>query len=39
MVPWRQPLGRHIGRELEVKVGSVGVSWTIGRGRGGPEIG
>lgn len=38
MVPWRQSLEPQIGRELDVRVGSAGVSWTIGRGRSGPEI-
>jgi type IV secretory pathway VirD2 relaxase len=38
LVPWRQSMERHIGRELEARVGSAGVSWTIGRGRSGPEI-
>ncbi|MDP1908074.1 MAG: DUF3363 domain-containing protein, partial [Hyphomicrobium sp.] len=38
MVPWRQSLERQIGRELDVRAGSAGVSWTIGRGRSGPEI-
>jgi type IV secretory pathway VirD2 relaxase len=38
MVPWRQSMGLQMGRELEVRVGSAGVSWTIGRGRSGPEI-
>ena len=38
LVPWRQSMERHIGRELEARVGSGGVSWTIGRGRSGPEI-
>ena len=38
MVPWRQSMERYIGRELEARAGSSGVSWTIGRGRSGPEI-
>ena len=38
LVPWRPSLERQVGRELEVKVGSAGVSWTLGRGRSGPEI-
>ena len=38
LVPWRDSMERHLGRELELKVGSAGVSWTVGRGRGGPEI-
>jgi hypothetical protein len=39
LVPWRPSMERHIGRELEIKSGASGVSWTIGRGRTGPEIG
>ena len=39
LVPWRSSLERQIGRDLEVSVGRGGVSWTIGRGRSGPEIG
>ena len=38
LVPWRPSLDRQIGRELEVKVGAGGVTWTAGRGRSGPEI-
>ena len=38
LVPWRPSLERQVGRELDAKVGSAGVSWTIGRGRSGPEI-
>ena len=39
LVPWRRSMERQIGRELEARVGSAGVSWTVGRGRSGPEIG
>lgn len=39
LVPWRDDMARHLGRELEAKVGPGGISWTIGRGRSGPEIG
>jgi type IV secretory pathway VirD2 relaxase len=39
LVPWRDSLGRHVGRQLRIRVGAEGVSWTIGRGRQGPEIG
>lgn len=38
LVPWRRSLERHIGRELEASGGPERISWTIGRGRGGPEI-
>jgi type IV secretory pathway VirD2 relaxase len=39
LVPWRRSLEWQLGHELEARVGSAGVDWTIGRGRGGPEIG
>lgn len=39
LVPWRDDMARHLGRELDAKVGSGGISWSLGRGRGGPEIG
>lgn len=39
LVPWRSDLERHVGRELELRLKGSGVSWTLGRGRGGPEIG
>lgn len=38
LVPWRRSLERQIGRELGIRVGAGGVGWTIGRGRGGPDI-
>lgn len=38
LVPWKASMERQVGRELDVKVGSAGVSWTIGRGRSGPEV-
>ena len=38
LVPWRPSLERQLGRELEVRLGATGLSWTPGRGRGGPEI-
>lgn len=38
LVPWRDDMARHLGRDLEGKVGAGGISWSIGRGRG-PEIG
>jgi type IV secretory pathway VirD2 relaxase len=39
LVPWRSGFERHLGRELELQLKGSGVSWTLGRGRGGPEIG
>jgi hypothetical protein len=39
LVPWRDEMARYVGRQLEARVGSAGISWTIGRGRSGPEIG
>ena len=39
LVPWRAGLEKHLGRELELQLKAAGVSWTLGRGRGGPEIG
>ena len=39
LVPWRAGLEKHLGRELELQLKGAGVSWTLGRGRGGPEIG
>jgi hypothetical protein len=34
LVPWRPVLERAIGREVAGRVGSGGISWTIGRKRG-----
>jgi type IV secretory pathway VirD2 relaxase len=34
LVPWRPVLERAIGREVAGRVGSGGISWTIGRQRG-----
>jgi hypothetical protein len=39
LVPWRRGLERHLGRELDLRVGKAGPSWSFGRERGGPEIG
>src|SRR5438270_1515613 len=40
LVPWRPVLERQLGREVSgVMRGSGSISWTIGRGRQGPEIG
>jgi hypothetical protein len=38
LVPWRDDMARHLGRELDAKIGSSGISWSIGRGRSGPEV-
>lgn len=39
LVPWKPVLARHLGKELGGTMRERGVSWTIGRGRTGPEIG
>ena len=39
LVPWRDGMERHIGRELGVELRLGRVSWSLGRGRAGPEIG
>jgi type IV secretory pathway VirD2 relaxase len=39
LVPWRDELARHQGRDIQVRPGAGGISWSIGRGRSGPEIG
>lgn len=38
LVPWKPVLERHIGKEIGGIMREGGVSWTIGRGRSGPEI-
>jgi len=38
LVPWRPVLDRQIGRPVAGIMGSEGVSWSFGRGRGGPQI-
>ncbi|MBB6125397.1 relaxase/mobilization nuclease RlxS [Sphingobium subterraneum] len=38
LVPWRPALERHIGRPLSGIMRSDGISWTFGRGRGGPSL-
>lgn len=38
LVPWKPVLDRHIGKEVGGVVRESGISWTIGRGRGGPTI-
>jgi hypothetical protein len=40
LVPWRPVLERQLGREVTGIMRDKGsISWTIGRGRQGPEIG
>jgi hypothetical protein len=38
LVPWRPVLDRQIGRPVTGIMRSDGVSWTFGRGRGGPQV-
>ena len=38
LVPWRPVLERHIGKEISGFARHDGISWSIGRGRGGPSI-
>ncbi|MEV4932921.1 relaxase/mobilization nuclease and DUF3363 domain-containing protein [Sphingobium sp. LMA1-1-1.1] len=40
LVPWRDELDRHVGKQLSgLMREDRPISWTIGRGRGGPSIG
>ncbi|MEG3151041.1 relaxase/mobilization nuclease RlxS [Sphingomonas sp. ZT3P38] len=39
LVPWRPVLERALGKQVSGIVRDGGISWTIGRGRSGPEIG
>lgn len=38
LVPWRPVLDRHVGKSVSGIMLDVGVSWTLGRQRGGPSI-
>ena len=38
LVPWRPVLEKHIGKSVSGIMRGNGISWTIGRGRGGPSI-
>lgn len=38
LVPWRPALEPHIGRPVSGLMRGDGISWTFGRGRGGPSI-
>lgn len=39
LVPWRPTLERAVGKEVSGIMRESGISWTIGRDRGGPTIG
>jgi hypothetical protein len=39
LVPWRPTLERAVGKQVSGIVRESGISWTIGRDRGGPTIG
>lgn len=38
LVPWRPVLDRHVGRSVSGIMRGDGISWSFGRGRGGPSI-
>ena len=38
LVPWKPVLDRHVGKDIGGVVRESGISWTIGRSRGGPTI-
>ncbi|QTD57301.1 relaxase/mobilization nuclease RlxS [Parasphingorhabdus cellanae] len=38
LVPWRPVLEKQIGKQMSGIMRSSGVSWAIGRGRGGPSV-
>jgi len=38
LVPWRPVLERHLGQQVSDVTRGDGVSWTIGRQRGGPSV-
>lgn len=38
LVPWRPVLDRHLGKSVGGVLREGGMSWTIGRGRGGPSV-
>jgi hypothetical protein len=38
LVPWRPVLERHLGANVSGVMRGGGVSWSIGRSRGGPAI-
>ena len=39
LVPWRPALERAVGKQVSGIMREGGISWTIGRGRSGPQIG
>lgn len=39
LVPWREMLERHVGKEVSGVMRGDEISWTVGRGRTGPSIG
>lgn len=39
LVPWRPVLERHMGKEVSALARHGSISWTIGRGRSGPDVG
>lgn len=39
LVPWRPVLDHHLGRQVSGIMRGDGISWTIGRQRGGPGVG
>jgi len=38
LVPWRPVLDRHVGKSVSGIMRADGISWSFGRGRGGPSI-
>lgn len=38
LVPWRPVLERQLGQNVTGVMGTDGISWRLGRGRGGPQI-
>lgn len=38
LVPWRPMLDRHVGKSVAGIMRTDGISWSVGRGRGGPSI-
>ncbi len=38
LVPWRPVLDPHLGKPVSGIMRATGISWTIGRGRGGPAV-
>ncbi|RUW53359.1 DUF3363 domain-containing protein [Mesorhizobium sp. M1A.F.Ca.ET.072.01.1.1] len=38
LVPWRPVIDRHVGKEVSGIMSGEGISWTIGRQKGGPGV-